>query len=112
MLRDNFTLEDLDFLLDELQRIAKGSQGQGPLHRQLQRWVQMEYEADVGGDGVGEVFGRGSFGRVFEMGGKLEEMRRGKKMDEVICRVCHDVPVGAVITEVSEECAMGRGGWC
>ncbi|KAK3902374.1 81e4ad1c-ff53-4b31-96ff-86feb7e2e2d8 [Staphylotrichum tortipilum] len=105
--RDNFTLEDLHYLRTQLARVG----GRAPMHKQLQRWVEMEYELAQGGDEDGERFGKGTFGGRFEIGDKLEVIEKGKRMGEVMCRLCYDSPNGAIITECGhtfcKECLEG-----
>ncbi len=45
-------------------------------------------------------FGRGGFGYDFDMDAILEKMQKTKHMDEVLCRLCYDLPEQPRMTEV------------
>jgi hypothetical protein len=97
VLKDNFTLEDFNYLRAKLGKIG----GKTPMHRQLAYWLQLEYEVDMGGNGEDESFGKSRFGYQFDMDEQLQEMEASKSMEDVTCRLCYDTPVDPTITEVS-----------
>jgi hypothetical protein len=82
-LQQNFTLEDLRWLRNELSKIG----GKIAVHMQISAWVEMEYE-----DQAGSSFGSSGFGGKFDMDSQLEQMEKSKKFDDVICRACYDPP--------------------
>ncbi|KAK4235222.1 hypothetical protein C8A03DRAFT_18001 [Achaetomium macrosporum] len=113
VMRVSFTLEDFAYLRRQLALVG----GKTPMHSQVQKWVQMEYDdRGVGagdGEGNGEPgFGRSRFGCEFNMDAELAEVGADKSLQEVICRVCYDVPVDPRITECGhtfcQECIDGR----
>jgi len=97
VLRANFTLEDFNYLRRRLSEDG----GKTPMHAQVQNWVQMEYEERAKREGGPVSFGRSRFGYNFDMDAELQELEASKSMEEVICRLCYDVPVDPRITEVS-----------
>jgi hypothetical protein len=96
VLKENFTLEDLNYLRRQLAAVG----GKTPMHRQVQDWVTMEYEGRIANGVETTTFGKGRFGYDFDMDTQLEQMEAGKSLEEVICRVCYDAPVDPTITEV------------
>lgn len=96
--KHNFTLEDFNYIRKQLSIIG----GKTPMHLQIRRWVDMEYGLHLGAAGAGsEIFGQSQFGYAFDMDAELEELEAGKSMEEVICRLCSEIPVNPQITEVS-----------
>jgi hypothetical protein len=101
VMKASFTLEDFAYLRRQLASVG----GKTPMHRQMQKWIQIEYDissrqqAEDVGEGGGQ-FGRSRFGYEFDMERELEEVGAGKTLQEVICRVCYDVPVDPRITQV------------
>jgi hypothetical protein len=96
-LKVNFTLEDFNYLRSKLSKIG----GKTPMHRQLAYWLQLEYEADMGGNGDNEFFGKSRFGYQFDMDQQLAEMEAGTSMEDVTCRLCYDTSVDPKISDVS-----------
>lgn len=97
VLRENFTLEDFSYLRRQLSAIY----GQTAMHRQVQRWLTMEYEAREGQESSPATFGNSRFGYTFDMNDELSQIEASKSLAEVICRICYDVPVDPRITDVS-----------
>ena len=94
VLKDNFTLEDFHYLTQQLAKLDKT-----PMHQQVQRWMAMEYEAK---DAEPTTFGKSRFGYEFDMTSQLKEAESTKSMEDVICRLCYDLPRDAKITEVCD----------
>ncbi|KAK3294100.1 SNF2 family N-terminal domain-containing protein [Chaetomium fimeti] len=107
VLQANFTLEDFNYIRRQLSKTG----GKTPMHRQLERWVDMEYNAFEAEEHGSVAFGRSRFGDAFNMDTELEEMEATKSMEEVVCRVCFDFPVEPQITDCGhtfcEECIAG-----
>lgn len=97
VLKENFTLEDLNYLRRQLAAVG----GKTPMHTQVGGWVTMEYEDRIAKGAGPSSFGRSRFGYAFDMDSQLEQIEAGKSMEEVICRCCYDVPVDPTITDVS-----------
>ncbi len=96
VLRENFTLEDFVYLRRQLAAIG----GMTTMHRQVQHWMDMEYETRSESEDGPVTFGRSRFGYAFDMDEELEQMEARKSVADVICRICYDVPVEPRITEV------------
>ncbi|AEO70728.1 uncharacterized protein THITE_2024021, partial [Thermothielavioides terrestris NRRL 8126] len=95
VLKDNFTLEDFTYLRKQLAAIG----GKTPMHRQVQHWVNMEYEGRTEADGLGPTFGKSRFGFEFDMNEELAELEAGTTIQDVLCRACYEPPVDPQITE-------------
>jgi hypothetical protein len=93
----NFTLEDLHWLRQELDRVG----GKTPLHEQVKVWIEMEYEnlRDRRPE-HGTHFGLSKFGYEFNMDAQLEAIQNRKHMGDVICRICYETPDRPEISEV------------
>lgn len=93
-LSENFTLEDFRWLRNQLKKHG----GKTPLHQQIGRWVDTEFESR---DDSGE-FGEGRFGQEFDMNSQLEDAERSKTTAGLLCRLCYEIPQQASITEVCD----------
>ena len=107
VLKENFTLEDLAYLRRQLAAVG----GKTPMHRQVQNWVTMEYEDRITNGVETTTFGKGRFGYDFDMDTQLEQMEANKSVEEVICRLCYDVPADPTITDVRNSTNRPGLGW-
>ncbi len=96
VLQENFTLEDFNYLRRQLAAIG----GKTTMHRQVQHWMEMEYETRAEIEDGPVTFGKSRFGYAFDMNEQIEQMEARKSLADVICRICYDAPVEPRITEV------------
>lgn len=90
---DNFTLEDFSWLRTQIKKQG----GRMPLHKQIGKWVEMEYNSHEGRS----TFREGRFGYEFDMSAQLEDAERSKTTADILCRLCYKLSNQPLITEVS-----------
>ncbi|KAM7207765.1 81e4ad1c-ff53-4b31-96ff-86feb7e2e2d8 [Naviculisporaceae sp. PSN 640] len=94
-LSTSFNLEDLHWLRSQLKRVG----GKIPAFEQVQAWVEMEFEKRSTNDTDPTSFGQGTHGYSFNLDPQLERMESLKGMNDVFCRICHEIPQNPRITE-------------
>ena len=98
VLRANFTLEDLKYIRKQLSAIG----GKTPMHRQLRKWIDKEHNLrSRAAESGSERFGQSQFGYAFDMDAELAELEARASIEDVICRICSELPVNPKITDVS-----------
>jgi hypothetical protein len=69
--------------------------GKLPLHKQLSKWVDMEYSSLED-----STFSKGRFGYEFNMDAQLAAIERTKTTKDVLCRLCYEISQQPWTTEV------------
>lgn len=93
----NFTLEDINYLRHKLTTMG----GKKPAYKQIAQWCETHLKKHP--DMADDQFGHGKFGGMFEMDSQLQQMENKKTVDDLICRICYELPEQPQITEVCHD---------
>ena len=110
-IKEAWTLEDVDELKDKFEKLEV--RGAKPFYEQTKVWVQESEEiranAAANGEELGPLlpFGRGNYGKKFDMQQAFSGLSESELHQRVNCGVCSDVPEAPMETDVSVPLAVG-----